>query len=488
MRNISSILFLALVASLASAKTAADLKRPAANSTVRVIVQYSTQPTEAHFRKVTDQLGRIHRAYEHLPMASLDVTEAGLTALENDPDVVYVSPDREVHGTLEHVGASVDLTPLTNYYNSIKRAKAAGVGIAVIDSGLDPTQPYFTTYLSSPSRILHSESFIDSTPNDLYGHGTHVAAIIAGVDNVTSALPSKLAAYWGMAPDASLINLKVLDANGSSNDSTVIAGIDRAIALKSIYNIRVINLSLGRAVFESYKVDPLCQAVEQAWKAGIVVVVAAGNDGRDNSAKTNGYGTITAPGNDPYVITVGAANDKQDLDPSNDVMTSYSSKGPTAIDHIVKPDLVAPGNLVISGQAAGATLSTNYPGNRITVGNYTPGGSTSASPYFFTLSGTSMATPVVSGAAAFLIDKNPSITPDQVKAKLMLTARRTFPSTMTITIPPPAQSTQSMPTFLPWAPGWSIFGQPITTRACLQVPLLRRRRTTTPRQKPSVSI
>jgi serine protease AprX len=110
----------------------------------------------------------------------------------------------------------------------------------------------------------------------------------------------------GIAPGANLLDLRVLDANGQGSDSAVIAAIETAIALKSKYNVRVINLSLGRPVYESYKLDPLCQAVEAAWKAGIVVVVAAGNDGRDNSFGNDGYGTISSPANDPYVITVGA--------------------------------------------------------------------------------------------------------------------------------------------------------------------------------------
>src|SRR5208282_1418967 len=124
--------------------------------------------------------------------------------------------------------------------------------------------------------------------------------------------------------------------------------IQTAIQLKATYNIRVINLSLGRPVFESYTVDPLCQAVEAAYKAGIVVVVAAGNDGRDNSEGTNGYATITAPGNDPYVITVGAMKSMGTPTRADDLIATYSSKGPTAIDHIVKPDIVAPGNLQVS--------------------------------------------------------------------------------------------------------------------------------------------
>src|SRR3984893_15116553 len=108
------------------------------------------------------------------------------------------------------------------------------------------------------------------------------------------------------------------------------------------------NFSIGRPVTASYQNDPLCQAVQRAWEAGMVVVVAAGNNGRDNSQGTNGYGTITAPGNSPYVITVGAMNTLGTLTSTDDKITSYSSKGPTAIDHVVKPDLVAPGNHILS--------------------------------------------------------------------------------------------------------------------------------------------
>jgi serine protease AprX len=156
---------------------------------------------------------------------------------------------------------------------------------------------------------------------------------------------------------------------------------------------------------------------------------------------TQGYGTITAPGNDPYVITVGASNDNGDYDRSNDTMATYSSKGPTVIDSIVKPDLVAPGNLVVSAQSVGSALVNEYPANQIPVDNYNPAGSSAYSPYFFTLSGTSMAAPVVSGAAAMLIDGNSALTPDQVKAKLMRTAWRGFPSTATITVSTPMAAT-----------------------------------------------
>ena len=128
---------------------------------------------------------------------------------------------------------------------------------------------------------------------------------------------------------------------GAGNDSTVIAAIQRAIALKNTYNIRVINLSLGRGIPSSYTQDPLCQAVEAAWNSGIVVVVAAGNYGRLSVYGSNGFGTITAPGNDPYVITVGAMKSMGTYPRVDDQKASYSSKGPTTYDHVVKPDIMA---------------------------------------------------------------------------------------------------------------------------------------------------
>jgi serine protease AprX len=163
--------------------------------------------------------------------------------------------------------------------------------------------------------------------------------------------------YRGVAPGAHLIDLRILDANGMSSDSVAIAAIDRAIALKNQYNIRVINLSIGRPIFESHTLDPLCAAVTAAWKKGIVVVVAAGNLGR------NGYATITSPGNDPYAITVGAMKTEGSPQRSDDLIASYSSKGPTWIDFEVKPDIVAPGNLVHSLLAPGSTLARQFPGN-----------------------------------------------------------------------------------------------------------------------------
>jgi len=181
-----------------------------------------------------------------------------------------------------------------------------------------------------------------------------------------------------VAPGVNFINLRVLDANGAGTDSAVIAAINRAIQLKPLLNIRVINLSLGRPVMESYKQDPLCQAVEAAWNAGIVVVTAAGNLGRDRTAHTDGYGTILSPGNDPYVITVGAMKTLDTQSRADDQIASYSSKGPTSIDHIVKPDLVAAGNQIASSMydVMHNTLGVQMPGNLVPFSSYSKGANT----------------------------------------------------------------------------------------------------------------
>lgn len=207
--------------------------------------------------------------------------------------------------------------------------------IALIDSGVTVNGDF-------KRPLLYQQSFVpgDSSIADAYGHGTHVAGILIGSGKNSSGPNSKYQ-FGGAAPDASLINLRVLDANGSGTDTSVISAIARAIALKSTYNINVISLSLGRPPAGSYIHDPLCQAAEAAWKAGIVVVVAAGNEGRNNTAGNQGYGTILAPADDPYVITVRAMKSMTTISRNDDFIASYSSKGPTLIDHIVKPDLLA---------------------------------------------------------------------------------------------------------------------------------------------------
>ena len=177
--------------------------------------------------------------------------------------------------------------------------------------------------------------------------------------------PAPCTILKGIAPNANLLDLRVLDKNGASTDSEVIAAIQQAVQLKSKYNVRVINLSLGRPIYESCNLDPLCQAVEAAWRNGIVVVTAAGNLGR------NGYATVTAPGNSPHAITVGCMKTLETYPRSDDQIASYSSKGPTYIDLTVKPDVVAPGNLVVSLLAPGSTLAAEFPANVVPPSYYT---------------------------------------------------------------------------------------------------------------------
>jgi serine protease AprX len=253
--------------------------------------------------------------------------------------------------------------------------------------------------------------------------------LIAG-NGLSSTGPIFSQTFKGVAPGANIVNLRVLDKNGSGTDSQVIAAISQAINLKSKYNIRVINLSLGRGVFESYKLDPLCQAVEKAWKSGIVVIVAAGNNGR--YLPTNGYATVTSPANDPYVLTVGSMKPMGTPERTDDLIASYSSKGPTLIDHVVKPDVVAPGNLLVAAETANTTLYNTEPDNRVPYSAYIYGAASLPSKFYFELSGTSMATGVVSGAVADLLQARPLMTPDQVKARLMKTASKTFPSTSSV--------------------------------------------------------
>ena len=249
----------------------------------------------------------------------------------------------------------------------------------------------------------------------------------------SSELQGAFRTFKGIAPNVNILDLRVLNQNGASSDSVVIAAIEKAVQLKSKYNVRVINLSLGRPIYESCSRDPLCQAVEAAWNAGIVVVVAAGNDGR------NGYATISVARLGSACHHSGSHENRGDHDTSDDRIASYSSRGPTYIDLIAKPDVVAPGNLVDSLLAPGSTLVTGYPGN-IVPPPPTPTPKFRARRSTSQLSGTSMATPVVSGAVALMLQKEPNLTPDTVKARLMKTASKTFPVMSTATDPTTGQT------------------------------------------------
>lgn len=399
-------------------KFSADLQQRAAggNDMVTVIVQYRQMPSSSSLKAM--QLGGAAIRYQHhtIHAVTMRVPASMLAQLAKDPNVAYMTPDRQL---------SMTANPATEEFATAVEANVAaaqygfdgtGIGVAVIDSGI-AAHPDLNN-ANGVSRVVYSQSFLplDSTTSDKFGHGTHVAGLAGGSGASSGTANGYAAVYAGMAPNVNLINLRVLDQNGLGTDSQVIAAIEQAIALQSTYNIRVINMSLGRPVFESYTLDPVDQAVEAAWKAGIVVVAAAGNNGR--FALTNGFGTIGVPANDPAVITVGATMTEDTPTRVDDKIASYSSKGPTVVDHIVKPDLVAPGNAQVSLRDAGSTMDVLYPQYEVT--------STNGTSQYFVLSGTSMATPIVSGAVALMLQQTPSLTPDQVKARLMKTAWKGF--------------------------------------------------------------
>ncbi len=312
-----------------------------------------------------------------------------------------------------------------------------GVGVAVIDSGTYDADPDFDAVqsilglkINLGKRIVADVDFTGLGTQDQCGHGTHVAGLIAG-DGCQSDGILNTQTFLGIAPGASIINVRVLNAKGGGTVSNVISAVQWCITNASKYKIKVINLSMGHPVGQSYTTDPLCQAVEKAWKSGIVVVCAAGNGGRLNAtaasgAGNSGYGTnywsVESPGNDPYVITVGATK-SLDGTRAHDQIASYSGRGPSQVDFVVKPDIVAPGNRVVSCEDPNFSYLVTTYGSLVEIPNssYQMLGIGYSSAYFC-LSGTSMATPVVSGAVALMLQLNPSLSPDTVKARLMISA------------------------------------------------------------------
>src|SRR4051794_26168989 len=277
-----------------------------------------------------------------------------------------------------------------------------GVNVALIDTGVTALPDIANSLVPVTPDVLGlgNQSCLnlagDGTCDDLYGHGTFMAGIIAGNGSASGGK------YVGMAPAAGIISIKVAGATGASDVSTLIAALQWVVQNKALYNIRVLNLSLGTDSTQSYTIDPLDYAVEKAWQAGIVVNVAASNRGP-------AAGTISDPANDPFVVTVGAIDDKGTTNLGDDVLPNFSGRGPTATDGLAKPDVVAPGAHIVSLAAPGAAITTQFP-------------STMALPYRRG-SGTSMATAVVSGLVAQMLSMQPALTPDRVKYELTSTAR-----------------------------------------------------------------
>src|ERR1700693_1727289 len=259
-----------------AAKLSPELRAMDPAARAKVIVQFRDGLTQDNLSAVLQEGGEKGASLPLVKAATFTLQGSALRTLASNSHIAYISPDRQVRGALSSTVAAINI----RYARSAHR-DGARVGVAVIDSAISNVGA-----LDNPTRgfvVAYAKSLVpgDPTTADTYGHGTHVAGIIASEGNNSKGWAGRRH-FYGVDPGVSLINLRVLDQSGAGSDSAVISAIQMAIQLKNQYNIGVINLSLGRPVYESYQLDPLCQAVEQAWQAGIVVAVAAGNYGRLN--------------------------------------------------------------------------------------------------------------------------------------------------------------------------------------------------------------
>ena len=387
---------------------------------IEAIVQYrkGVGPAEAR---------RVSRAHDARVIGDLHVIN-GLALRMSAGDAVSLAKDERVraislnhrvreNGFGRHQRRSLDAGVLssllaTSYNRSIQAtdAWAAGgtgdnIGVAVVDTGIAAGHADFLTAPRSSSRVVASAATNPYAKNDgdRYGHGTHVAGIAAGNSLNRSAKDPHYGEYAGTAPEADLINVKIADESGNATVLDAIYGLQFVIDKKADYNIRVVNLSFESAAADSYKIDPLDAAAEAAWFSGIVVVAAAGNRGTASDAVHH------APGNDPYVITVGASDDKGTATIGDDVVASWSSRGKTQ-DGFAKPDVVAPGTRIVSTLAQNSEFASMCP-TCITGDEY------------IRASGTSMSAPMVAGGVADLLQVHPSWTPNQVKGVILGTRR-----------------------------------------------------------------
>lgn len=358
-------------------------------------------------KSVTTLGGTVKHALSIVGGVSARLKGVHILALTRDGDVDYVVKDQKLRAQFDPVVASVTVGSPGILSVDAPRAwsqlgvTGRGIGVAVVDSGVYP-------HPDLAGRIVAAIDFTSLAPtvsniplNDLGGHGTHVAGLIAG-DGTQSA-----GVYTGVAPQANIIDVRVIDGHGSSNVSTILRGLQWILANRATYNIKVVNVSLGATPTGSYKSDLMATAAEILNFAGVAVVVSAGNTGPI-------AGTITTPATDPYVITVGALDDNGTALLTDDLMATFSSRGKTAFDQLSKPDLLAPGRKMVSLRAPGSELDALFPDRQVTVL-----GALTAD--YYRLSGTSMAAPVVAGTIALMYERNPGLTTSQVKKRLKST-------------------------------------------------------------------
>jgi len=385
---------------------------------VPVIVQVFDDSSPGYLNLLQTLGGVLKTKHSAISGYSCTIPRRSLLDMASDANVERISLDSPVKAHMDVAARVVQAdraATLPGWWGG--GLTGSGIGIAMIDSGAQLHQDFKRP--AGAKQVIEVEVVGHETGlADYFGHGTHVAGILVG-NGAASSDGLSFRTFKGIAPGAQLISVRALSPDGTGYTSDIIAGIDWVVKNKSTYNIRVLNLSLGHPVYESYRTDPLCRAVAQAVKKGIVVVVAAGNDGSVGT----GFGTITSPGNSPVAVTVGALDDKNTVPTGDDVLAWYSSKGPSLVDLVVKPDLVAPGTWIVSARSVSSWLDTAHHELTLQIADYKndPAHATQDGAYY-TLSGTSMAAPMVAGTAALMLQKDASLSPATVKARLMKSA------------------------------------------------------------------
>jgi serine protease AprX len=349
----------------------------------------------------------LKRTFSSLNGVAAQLTGAQIVELAGQKGILAITPDSKIRLSVTNGGFSSNQTWVSavsagDVWSSTLKPPA----IAVVDSGVAACRADFgDTGVGCSTRVVAKVTMTNLLPNssgDGRGHGTLVAGIAAGSRD----------GYAGIAPTAPIVSIDVMDDNGMAMTSDVIAAADWILANKARYNIRVANFSLQSTVAGSFMYDPLNKAVEKLWFNGVVVVVAVGNYGVNGQPTTVAY----APGNDPFVITVGASDiNGTPSTRTDDFAAPWSAYGYT-LDGFAKPDIGAPGRQLVGPVPSTATMPLERP-ERVTASGY------------MWMSGTSFAAPVVAGTAAQLLAKYPGWTPDQVKGALMLTAKQTAAGT-----------------------------------------------------------
>jgi len=339
----------------------------------------------------------VRKSFTSLNGVSANLTGAQIVDLAKRPGILAITLDSRIRLSAQYTNSQtwVDSAGVSDFYTGQALSSLNVPAIAIVDSGVAAGRTDFG------GRVVKQVTMTNLLPNaigDGRGHGTFVAGIAAG---------SKTG-YAGAAPTAPIVSIDVMDDNGMAMTSDVIAAADWILANKGTYNIRVANFSLQSTVAGSFMYDPLDKAVEKLWFSGVVVVAAAGNYGENGQPTTVAY----APGNDPFVISVGASDTNgSGWTSTDDTAAPWSAFGYT-LDGFAKPDLGAPGRQLVGPVPSTSTMPLERP-DRVTA------------PGYMWMSGTSFSAPVVSGAAALILAKNPNWTPDKVKGALMLTARPT---------------------------------------------------------------